>query len=144
MGRGYIPRKRFGAFLEEQEALKTAQTAESLLNSTEVSVSSEASNLGHPGASQGHLKQTLKSTSDRSFAALLSRLYNQCVELLNAVDATTDLGERADLIAKLAKILPLLHTAESTATVKNIDDKPIEDLSDEELRRLATRILKKA
>jgi hypothetical protein len=71
----------------------------------------------------------------RSFSDLLARLYQQFDDLADEIATSNETPiKRAEALKSLAKTLPLLKAAEVSASVK-LKDKPIEDMTVEELDR---------
>ncbi len=76
---------------------------------------------------------------NRSFADLLSRLYQQFDDLADEIATSNEPPlKRAEALKSLAKTLPLLKAAEDSANVK-LKNKAITEMSDDELERVISQ-----
>lgn len=75
-------------------------------------------------------------------ATLIQRFYSLVERALNELESGDELGPREiNAMVSLAKTLPLLEQAELARDTK-VNEKSIKDLSNQELKKLAGRILK--
>lgn len=81
-----------------------------------------------------------RAAEGRNFADILSDLYTQTDRLLAEISTSSEPAlKRAEALKSIAKILPLLQQAERNARTR-IKGKALEDLTDDELARLASRL----